>query len=203
MTKGALFVISAPSGAGKSTLIERIRPRFPDMLYSVSCTTRPPRSGEVEGIHYYFLSEERFRDMILRNEFLEWKEVHGNLYGTPAGPVRSALDAGLRMILDIDVQGACDVFARIPEAVGIFINAPDMETLKERLRARGTDPEETISIRLANATEEIAQGCAFPYRIVNDDLDRAVEALAAIIVRHSEGRGALLRRPAHDHVDGV
>jgi guanylate kinase len=181
MAKGILFVIVAPSGAGKSTLINKIRERFPDLTYSISCATRAPRRGEVDGKHYYFVSRETFENMIARDEFLEWKEVHGNLYGTPAGPVLKALARGERMILDIDVEGAREVLQKIPEAVGIFIRPPNMATLEKRLRGRGTDSEEVIRVRLHNAVGEMAAEEDFEHRLVNDELDRAVEELASII----------------------
>ena len=186
MGKGLLFVLSAPSGAGKSTLIGRIRPLFPDMLYSISCTTRPPRDGEVNGAHYWFLDAGQFRGMIDRNEFLEWKEVHGNLYGTPVGPVREAIDRGQRMILDIDVQGAAEVFRNFHAAVGIFINAPSLGILEERLRARGTDSEESIRLRLRNASKEMESVGLFRYVVVNDDLEAATRRLASIVSEESE-----------------
>lgn len=186
MGKGMLFVISAPSGAGKSTLIDRIRLVFPDMLYSISCTTRARRGAERDGVDYYFLDRDRFLGMIKNGEFLEWKEVHGNLYGTPTEPVKRALGANLRMILDIDVQGARDVFSKIPESVGIFIAAPDMKTLEERLRRRAADSEESIRVRLKNAEREMTFANIFDYLIVNDDLDRAVAELTGVIEKESE-----------------
>jgi len=188
MGKGTLFIISAPSGAGKSTLIQRLRPMFPDMLYSVSCTTRQPRKGEIEGVHYYFLNKERFREMAEADQFLEWKEVHSNLYGTPAGPVVQALTRGLRIILDIDVQGGLQVFTRIPDAVGIFVTARDLETLEERLRHRGTDAEESIRTRMRNAPGEMELGKTYRYRVVNDDLERAVNEVSTIIRNESSCR---------------
>ncbi len=183
MPHGKLLVISAPSGAGKSTLIEAIRPMFPDMLYSVSCTTRKPRVNEKEGVHYYFLNEQQFDDMVKDGAFLEWKEVHGNRYGTPAQPVKSAIESGRCMILDIDVQGALQVFEKIDESVGIFITVPDMDVLGKRLRQRGSDSEESIRTRLRNASREIELGGNYRYRIVNDDLDAAVAEMAAVITR--------------------
>lgn len=181
MSKGKLIVISAPSGAGKSTLIERIRPRFPGLAYSISCTTRAPRGSEQDGVHYHFLSREAFRNMINHDEFLEWKEVHGSLYGTPAGPVRDVIDKGGCMILDIDVQGAKEVFQKVDGAIGIFINAPDLETLIQRLQRRGADSEESIATRMGTARLEIAERDLFRHQIMNDDLERATEELAAIV----------------------
>lgn len=187
MKQGRLFVISAPSGAGKSTLIERIRPLFPEMVYSISCTTRQPRGKEKDGVHYYFLTRRRFEEMIAHDDFLEFKEVHGNLYGTPAKPVKEAIELGGAMILDIDVMGAQEVFKRVPNAVSIFVNAPSSEELEKRLRARGTDSEESIHTRMNNAVREIEWGGTFQYQVVNDDLDRAVEELASIIRKESGG----------------
>ncbi|MEI7450086.1 MAG: guanylate kinase [Desulfomonile sp.] len=189
MRKGKLFVISAPSGAGKSTLIAGVLPLFPDMLYSVSCTTRPPRSGETDGISYYFLDEERFKAMTENGEFLEWKKVHGNFYGTPTKPVHKALNSGRRMVLDIDVQGALEVFAKVRDAVGIFVTAPNITALEERLCRRSTETEESIRIRMSNAVLEMAYGDTFKYQVVNDDLNRAVQELADII--RSESRSCL------------
>lgn len=185
MKQGRLFVISAPSGAGKSTLIDRIRPLFPDMVYSISCTTRQPRGEEKDGIHYHFIARDRFEAMIRNRDFLEFKEVHGQLYGTPAKPVKEVLEQGGTMILDIDVMGAQEVFKRIPKAVGVFVNAPSLEELEKRLRARGTDSEESIRTRMNNAVREIEVGSAFQYQIVNDDLEKAVEELVSIIRKES------------------
>jgi guanylate kinase len=187
MKKGTLFVISAPSGAGKSTLIKIIRPMFPDMLYSVSCATRAKRKGEIEGKDYYFVTRHKFQKMIENAEFLEWKLVHGNMYGTPARPVRKAIETGQNMILDIDVEGAKEVFRAFPDAVGIFINAPDMITLEKRLRLRGTESEESIATRLANARRETEMASIFQYQIVNDDLEKAVSDLASVIRNESSG----------------
>lgn len=188
MARGILFVIAAPSGAGKTTLIREIRTKFPDLVYSISCTTRAPRRGEIDGVHYYFLTRETFEEMIEQEKFLEWKEVHGNLYGTPIDRVQLALSQGKRMVLDIDVEGAKEVFEKIPEAVGIFVNAPDMATLEKRLRSRGTDSEDVIATRLRNARQEIASAGIFRHQIMNERLKQAVEDLARIIRTASEKR---------------
>ncbi|MBM3298654.1 MAG: guanylate kinase [Deltaproteobacteria bacterium] len=189
MGNGVLFVVSAPSGAGKSTLIEQIRPFFPDMLYSISCTTRTPRGSEINGVHYYFVGRDEFFAMVERGEFLEWKEVHTNLYGTPAAPVMEALAQGRRMILDIDVYGAFEVFKRIPESVGIFVAVGDISVLEARLRQRGLDSEESLRIRLRNSPGEMRLGEGFTYQIVNDVLETAVQELVAIIRKESDLRG--------------
>jgi guanylate kinase len=182
---GVLFVISAPSGAGKSTLIEKATARFPDLIYSVSCTTRAPRAGERNGIDYHFKTEDEFREMIDSNGFLEWKKVHGNLYGTPAEPVHDAIRSGNRMILDIDVQGAKEVFDKIERAVGVFIAPPGLDELEKRLRERNTDSEETIKARLENAKTEMESAPLFDHLIINDDLDRAADELADVIEMES------------------
>jgi guanylate kinase len=157
------------------------------MVYSISCTTRRPRGEEKDGVHYYFLTRRRFEEMIANDDFLEFKEVHGNLYGTPAKPVKEVLDRGGAMILDIDVMGAQEVLKRIPEAVSIFVNAPSSEELEKRLRARGADSEASIQVRMNNAVREMELGSAFQYQIVNDDLGKAVEELASIISKESGG----------------
>ncbi len=190
MAGGRLFVISAPSGAGKSTLIKRLRTRFPDMIYSVSWTTRPPRKGEIPGVHYHFRDRAQFEANVRAGGFLEWKEVHGNLYGTPVRPVEEALEAGRSMILDIDVQGAAEVFRRFPDAVGIFVTVPSMDELERRLCARGSDDEETIRLRLRNASEEMELADSFDYRVVNDRLQRAEDEIASIIERETSGMDA-------------
>lgn len=184
--KPTLFVISAPSGAGKSTLIKNISPFFPDMRYSISCATRPARKGEIDSVSYYFISESKFKSMAKAGEFLEWKNVHGNLYGTPAQAVRDVLKNGGRMIMDIDVEGAKEVFGKIPEAVGIFIKAPCLAELERRLRKRKTDSEESIRVRMLNAHHETSMAHLFKYCIVNDELRKAVNELIDIIRRESE-----------------
>jgi guanylate kinase len=181
---GRLFVVSGPSGSGKSTLVRRVlaHPGVRARL-SVSATTRPPRAGEQEGRDYYFLPRETFEAARGRGEFLEWAEVHGNLYGTPARPVREALAEGLCIILEIDVQGALQVRGRATAAELIFVNAPSLEILEGRLRDRGTDDEATIQRRLANARGEIGQIHHYRAIIVNDRLDRAAEEMASHLIK--------------------
>ena len=179
---GRLVVVSGASGTGKSTLVKRAleRPDVPARL-SISATTRAMRPGEVEGADYYFLSREDFEARRDRGEFLEWAEVHGNLYGTPAGPVAESLRRGKSVVLEIDVQGGFQVRERVPSAVLVFVHAPSMEVLEARLRARCTDDDATIARRLANARGEITLASRYDYQIVNDDLETAVAALAAIL----------------------
>jgi guanylate kinase len=183
---GKLFVVSGPSGSGKSTLVRRAigHPRIRARL-SISATTRPVRPDERPGIDYHFLTRAEFEAQ--REGFLEWAEVHGNLYGTPADPVRESLAAGECVLLEIDVQGALQVKRRIAAAVLVFINVPSFEALEARLRARATDSEATIKRRLANARLEIAQAGHYDVQLLNEDLDRAVEDLVALMVQHGCG----------------
>ena len=185
MIKPVLFVLSAPSGSGKSTLINRVRSILPDLFYSVSCTTRAPRPGEVDSVDYFFLDPRDFEEMTRNGGFLEWKEVHGSMYGTPSQPILDALEKGRRCVMDIDVQGAADVFERIKESVGVFIMPPSLDVLEKRLRRRGSDSEDSIKTRLKNAQEELKSAGLFPYKIVNDDLERATLELVSIILKES------------------
>jgi guanylate kinase len=179
--RGTLFVVSAPSGAGKTTLCREIRRRVGDLPYSVSCTTRPARPGEVAGADFHFLAEAEFRRRRDRGEFAEWASVHGNLYGTLARPLEDALAGGQDVLLDIDTQGAAQLRARYPEAVLVFIVAPSLAELEQRLRERGSDVESEIARRLARAREEIAQWRQYQYLIVNRDLKEAMDQLEAVI----------------------
>ena len=181
--------MSGPSGAGKGTLIIELSRSYPDSTWlSVSATTRKPRPGEIEGTHYCFMDEHDFREMIARGEFLEWAEVHGNLYGTPASAVREKLSQGLDVILEIDVKGARQVRAKEPEAVAIFVVPPSEEILENRLRGRATEQEEELRRRLENALEESSEKDDFDYEIINDDLDGAARELYSIYERESRRR---------------
>jgi len=179
--RGSLFVVSAPSGAGKTTLCRDVRERVPGLAYSISVTTRPPRPGEIDGIDFRFVSEAEFRARLERDEFAEWAIVHGNLYGTQARPLEEALARGQDLLLDIDTQGAGQLRLRYPEAVLVFIVAPSMAELEQRLRERRSDPQHEIARRLARAREEIALWRRYDYLIVNQDVKEAMEQLAAII----------------------
>lgn len=178
---GTLFVVSAPSGAGKTTLCREMRLRLPDLAYSVSYTTRAPRPGEVDGTDFRFVTGAAFREMLDRGEFAEWAVVHGHLYGTRASTLETALAAGDDVLLDIDTQGATQLRRRYPEAVLVFIVAPSMAELEQRLRERRSDPEAEIAGRLQRAREEIALWRRYNYLIVNRDVKEAEEQLAAII----------------------
>ncbi|WP_435010082.1 guanylate kinase [Tundrisphaera lichenicola] len=181
---GKLIVLSGASGSGKSTLVERLLKREGLRLkVSVSATTRSPRPGELNEVSYYFLTRDEFELGRDRGEFLEWAEVHGHLYGTPTGPVLASLIDGICVILVIDVQGAMLVRRQVPDSVLIFVHAPSPDQLEARLRARGTDDDATIARRLENSRNEIAQANYYDYQITNDDLERAVEQLAAILTR--------------------
>ncbi len=180
--KGIALVISAPSGAGKTTLVQRLMQEFPQFGYSVSCTTRQPRQGEVDGKEYIFLSREEFELRRAQGYFAEWAEVHGNLYGTPLAPVKNSLQNGQDVLFDIDVQGAAQMKLSLAEAVFVFILPPSMEELERRLRSRGLDDEATIERRLTNARQEIRESRWYDAMVVNDELDAAYDALRAVFV---------------------
>jgi guanylate kinase len=179
--RGTLFVVSAPSGAGKTTLCREMRLRLPDLAYSVSVTTRAPRPGEINGSDFTFVNETEFKAMLDRGELAEWASVHNNLYGTPAAPMEAALREGRDVLLDIDTQGAAQLRARYPEAVLIFIVAPSMAELEQRLRERRSDPGSAIATRLARARHEVALWRRYDYLIVNRDVKEAMEQLSSII----------------------
>lgn len=182
--KSKLFVMSAPSGAGKTTLKDLVIKEFPDMVYSISATTRAPREGEVDGTHYFFKSRDEFKRMIENNELVEWNEVHGNFYGTPKSFVEKMLSEGKRVLFDLDVFGKVNFDKVYPEAIGILILPPSLEILEQRLRNRHTDSDEVISLRLHNARKEIEfakQHGKYEYKIVNDNLDDAVNQLRKIL----------------------
>ena len=187
--QGLLFVISAPSGAGKTTLCKSVRSEFPDMRYSVSYTTRKPRSGEREGVDYHFITAEEFKERIRQGRWAEWAEVHGNIYGTAADVIDEGLSAGRDILLDIDVQGAVQIRARYPECITIFIMPPDMETLRRRLETRGTDDQKEIARRLKNAEKEMAQRDLYRHVIINDGLAEAQDELKLLIRHYRAGAG--------------
>ena len=187
-----MLVVSAPSGAGKSTLCDRLVAEFPNVSYSVSCTTRAPRGEEEDAVHYYFLSKKEFKERIKNGEFLEHAKVHGNFYGTLEDTVLYAMEEGNHVLLDIDVQGAAqirDALIRLDPRhpirrgfTDIFISPPSHEELEKRLRGRGTDKDSVIKKRLDTAIEEMEQAPKYSHRIVNDDLDTAYTELKAVIL---------------------
>jgi guanylate kinase len=178
---GKPIVLTGPSGVGKGTLLKALLAKHPELYLSVSATTRSPRAGEEDGIHYYFYPRERFEAEIAAGGFLEWAEFAGNYYGTPIAPVRARLDRGDSVILEIELAGARQVANIFPTALRIFILPPDLETLETRIRERGTDAEAAIDRRLAQAKVEIAAQNEFDYRIINDDLDTALVELERLI----------------------
>ncbi len=176
-----LFVVSAPSGAGKTSLCRAITDSLGNLTHSVSYTTRKPRSGELDGRDYFFVSEERFRAMIKSGDFAEWAEVHSNLYGTSRRVLDDMTAKGMDVILDIDTQGAMQVKSRYRQAVFIFIMPPSLDILEERLRNRRSDHEGEITKRMQRAREEIRDYRQYDYIVVNADFDRALAELKAII----------------------
>jgi guanylate kinase len=179
---GTLFVISAPSGTGKTTLCRRLLKKVPGLKLSVSYTTRKPRSGEKNDVHYSFISEKRFKSMIERREFAEWATVHGNLYGTSLKRLKKLNKEGYDIILDIDVRGAAQLKRTYENAVYIFILPPSMKTLEKRLVQRKSDTEDVIARRIRNAKAEIAGYGGYDYVVVNDKLDKTYRELESIII---------------------
>jgi guanylate kinase len=180
--QGILFVVSAPSGTGKTTLCREMTIKLPNLTHSVSYTTRSPRSNEVDGREYFFVSETRFREMIERNEFAEWAEVHGNLYGTHNGHLLDIMNRGEDILLDIDSQGAIQMKKRFKDGVFIYILPPSFEVLKSRLTDRGSESTEEIRKRLKKAKEEIWNYREYYYIVVNDDFKKALNDLKSIII---------------------
>lgn len=195
---GLMLVLSAPSGTGKTTLARRLLRRFPDGIFSVSVTTRAPRGKETEGVDYHFVSQEEFERLRERGELLEWARVHGAYYGTPARYAREAAEGAL-VLFDIDVQGGRQIKAKHPEAATVLVLPPGIDELERRLRARGTDDEETIARRLAAAEVEIEEGKeSYDFCVVNEALEPTEEALVSL-VRHLRGVGTEAdRRRAED-----
>ena len=182
--KNKLFVMSAASGAGKTTLKDLVIKDFPDIKYSISATTRKPREGEIDGVHYFFKTKEEFEQMIKDNALVEYNLVHGNYYGTPKSFVEKTLAEGNRVLFDLDVFGKVNFDKVYPDATGIFIMPPSDEELERRLRGRGTDSEDVIQLRLANAKKEIEFAKTkgkYEYTIINDDLQKAADELRAIL----------------------
>ena len=180
MNKGLLFVVSGPSGAGKGTICNRVIEKT-GMKQSVSVTTRQPRQGEVEGVNYFFRTEEQYQQMIAAGEFLETAEVHKNFYGTPKAPVFENLENGYDMLFEIDYHGARSIKSKYPDAIAIFIMTPDFKILEERLRNRGTETEASLSTRLGAAKRELGKYELFDYIVFNDDLDKATQEVLDIV----------------------
>ena len=186
--RGRLFVISGPAGVGKSEIVKLLLKKHPDVALSVSCTTRAPRPGEVDGVSYHFVTDQRFDELVAEDAFYEWAHVHQNRYGTLKSVVKAELDAGRDLILEIDVQGCLQAMAQDPTVTGIFVCPPSRENLEARLRHRGTESEESIRVRLNNVAKECATAYKYHYIIIHQDwsvepnaLDIAVEQVYAII----------------------
>jgi guanylate kinase len=179
---GNLIIVSAPSGAGKTTLVNQVVRGDPRVKSSISYTSRPPRAGEVDGVDYHFVTMDRFQGMIERGDFLEWAEVHGNLYGTSRSAVEEWRAAGFDVVLTIDVQGAATARGLYPDAIEIFILPPSYQDLIKRLSRRGGSSPDDLKLRVQNALNEINQYDNFDYIVINDDLNMATEELAAIIL---------------------
>lgn len=191
MSRGDLFIVSSPSGAGKTTLIRRVLedPRIGGTLhFSVSHTTRPPRTGERDGVEYHFVDEAGFRAIEESGGFLEWAVVYGNLYGTSRAEVEPRLERGLDVLLDIDVQGARQVRSHVPEAVKVIVFPPSREVLEARLKTRASDAPEVVRRRLAAARKEMEEWGEFDYAIINEDLEAAVDELRSILVARRAGK---------------
>ena len=182
-TKGKAVIISGPSGTGKGTVIRKLLENRPDFVFSVSATTRKPRQGETDGVEYLFIPKSQFEKMITNDEFLEYAGYVGEYYGTPSSPVKECIDSGVTVILDIEVQGAKQVMEKMPEAISIFIVAPDMQELEKRLRGRGTDSEEKLLARLERARLELEEKKHYNHIVVNDSAKRAAEEILEIITR--------------------
>lgn len=180
--KRELFIISAPSGAGKTTLCQKLRAIVPRLKHSVSYTTRPPRKGEINNIHYTFISKKKFKSMINKGEFAEWAVVHGNLYGTSTKRLSEISKRGYDIILDIDTQGAIQIKRRFKNAVYIFILPPSMKILEKRLRTRMSELTQEIKNRLQKAKEEIVDYKNYDYIIINDNLKKALRELGSIVI---------------------
>ncbi|MEN3043262.1 MAG: guanylate kinase [Fervidobacterium sp.] len=180
-SEGILFVISGPSGVGKTSIIRSVLERVDNLVFSISCTTRKQRPGEVHGVDYFFITHEEFNKMIQENRFIEWARVHDNYYGTPADFVNENLKSGYDVILDIDVQGALTVKKNWYGAKFIFVAPPSYQILSERLKKRGTESEEKIKSRLETAKKELSFIPEFEYLIINEDLEESVKNLSAII----------------------
>ncbi|WP_374525431.1 guanylate kinase [Sphingopyxis sp.] len=180
--RGVLFVLSSPSGAGKTTISRMMLDADSDIALSISATTRPPRPGEVDGVHYHFVDTDTFKKMAADGEFLEWAHVFGHRYGTPRAPVEALLAAGKDVLFDIDWQGAQQLYQEAgPDVVRVFVLPPTMEELERRLRSRGTDSDAVITARMERAANEISHWDGYDYVLINDNVDGCFDEVRAIL----------------------
>lgn len=182
MSKGLLIVLSGPSGVGKGTVCSALRSRLPELIYSVSATTRQPRLGEVDGVNYFFKSRDEFMSMIEQDQLLEYAEYVGNYYGTPRDFVEATINSGKDIILEIEVQGALKVKEKFPEGIFVFLLPPSIDELKDRITGRGTETQDTIDHRLSVAEDEIKLMKHYDYAIVNDQIDLACKRIESVII---------------------
>jgi guanylate kinase len=187
-TKGCLYILSAPSGAGKTTLCQAICRHFPDMLYSISHTTRLPREGETRGVDYHYITQDEFLHLIASGNWAEWAKVHGNYYGTSASFLNRGLESGKDILLDIDVQGMLKIIKQYPSSVTVFIRPPSLEALRARLESRGADSPDIIETRMINAKKEMAEAHRYRHVIVNDILETATRELILLIDAYRRNR---------------
>lgn len=179
--QGILVVLSGPSGTGKGTICKELLQNYPNLHYSVSATTRSPRPGEVNGVNYWFVSEDEFKTMAANDELLEWAEVYGRYYGTPLKYVWEQLKSGKDVILEIDIQGAMQVKAKFPKGVFIFVVPPSLNELETRIHKRGTETQDVIDLRLGCVRQELSFIYSYQYVVVNDEVPEAVRKIAAIV----------------------
>lgn len=182
MNKGTLYIVSGPSGSGKDTILAEVFKKRPEIKLSISSITRPMRQGEIEGEKYHFITREEFETQLKNNMFLEHNVFVGNYYGTPKTPVVECLNSGNDMIIEVDVNGAAQIRAKMPEAISIFIMPPSFEVLKKRLSGRGTESAELVEKRLNAALEEISRAKEYDFIVVNDELDTAVEEFITLLI---------------------
>lgn len=187
-SRGSLVVLAGPSAVGKSTVVQRLREEVPGLYFSVSMTTRAPRPGEVDGVDYFFVTKDEFQRRIDQGEMLEWADIHGGIQrsGTPAEPIRNALDEGRPVLVEVDLVGARSIKALRPDAETVFLAPPSWEILVERLTGRGTETPEVIERRLATAKAELAAQDEFDSVVVNEDVDRAVNELRSILLKPTD-----------------
>lgn len=180
---GRLIVLTGPSGVGKGTLLQALLKRHPEVYYSVSATTRSPRTGEINGKNYYFISRTKFEQLVSQGEFLEWAEFAGNYYGTPREAVLNQVQSGKLVVLEIELKGARQIRASFPGALSIFVLPPSVKELERRIRGRAQDSDEAIAVRLRQAEEEIQAAGEFDVQIVNDDLENALHDIEATLFK--------------------